>query len=435
MNPAKTGQLIADLRKEKGLNQIEFAKMLNISNRTVSKWENGDGFPDISLLPTIAEIFSITTDELLAGELKQSVKADEPKPLFVFRGKESYKVYCALLGAIEDRVIPRWLQILSIIFILVVFVFYMMTFGYSIKGLWAFLPIPFLLLFSRYIGAYFLMLNERQLNNAKGFEQITEVIDGQIIIKSPKKTQKISLSNIKRLWIKKDCYVLRAGKVYVAITKDDSIEGGSYEEFEKYLLSIAPPSATKRSVIAQILTVLYVIFIVVTTVLLILVAIFVYDPDTIHANNQAIESIVEMESYDICDTINLRTLDKISYDASGNIDLSDLNYNERMYYIADDFVNCWDEDGFEVYLMDHTVEAPELFEALNEVGLTDLARVYKKCLDDNNINPNNYNPDKISVDDGYDYAMHNTMAKKYFEYDKLTEALADYVKANKDAFK
>ena len=62
MDSKKTGAFIAALRKEKGYTQANLAELLNISNRTVSKWENGDGFPDITILPDIALVFGITVD-------------------------------------------------------------------------------------------------------------------------------------------------------------------------------------------------------------------------------------------------------------------------------------------------------------------------------------------------------------------------------------
>lgn len=68
MDSKKTGSFIAVLRKEKKYTQAQLAEMLNVSNRTVSKWENGDGFPDITTLPAIAEVLGVTVDELLAGE-------------------------------------------------------------------------------------------------------------------------------------------------------------------------------------------------------------------------------------------------------------------------------------------------------------------------------------------------------------------------------
>ena len=62
MDNAKIGKFIAEMRKNAGLSQTELAKELNISNRTVSKWETGDGLPDIATVPQIAQFFGITVD-------------------------------------------------------------------------------------------------------------------------------------------------------------------------------------------------------------------------------------------------------------------------------------------------------------------------------------------------------------------------------------
>lgn len=80
MDSIKTGEFISRIRKEKGLTQISLAQMLNISNRAVSKWENGDGFPDISILPDLAKALDITVDELLAGE---RTAFDKPEVKFI----------------------------------------------------------------------------------------------------------------------------------------------------------------------------------------------------------------------------------------------------------------------------------------------------------------------------------------------------------------
>lgn len=68
MDAQTTGKFIGLLRKEKGMTQAALADKLNISNRTVSKWENGDGFPDITILPELAEILGVSVDELLKGK-------------------------------------------------------------------------------------------------------------------------------------------------------------------------------------------------------------------------------------------------------------------------------------------------------------------------------------------------------------------------------
>lgn len=62
------GKRIAELRRAKGLKQDDLAQMLNVSAQAVSKWENEQSCPDISLLPTISKILGISVDELLTGE-------------------------------------------------------------------------------------------------------------------------------------------------------------------------------------------------------------------------------------------------------------------------------------------------------------------------------------------------------------------------------
>ncbi len=76
MDAKKIGCFVAALRKEKGFTQAALAEILNVSNRTVSKWENGDGYPDITMLPNIACALGVTVDELLNGERKPKDIAD-----------------------------------------------------------------------------------------------------------------------------------------------------------------------------------------------------------------------------------------------------------------------------------------------------------------------------------------------------------------------
>ena len=69
MDNKKVGTLIKNLRKEKKLTQLQLAEKLNVSDKTVSKWERGLGFPDISLVIELSKIFSVDTESLLSGEL------------------------------------------------------------------------------------------------------------------------------------------------------------------------------------------------------------------------------------------------------------------------------------------------------------------------------------------------------------------------------
>ena len=62
-----TGKLIATLRKEKGWTQTELAEKLNVSDKAVSKWENG-GMPSIEFLPKLSELFGVSIDYLVTGK-------------------------------------------------------------------------------------------------------------------------------------------------------------------------------------------------------------------------------------------------------------------------------------------------------------------------------------------------------------------------------
>ena len=64
------GSLIAKLRKKYGMTQTQLAEKLNVSDKAVSRWENGSGFPEITQFPVLASIFGVTVDYLMSGERK-----------------------------------------------------------------------------------------------------------------------------------------------------------------------------------------------------------------------------------------------------------------------------------------------------------------------------------------------------------------------------
>ena len=68
MNTTSFGKTITKLRKKEGLTQSELAERLNVSNKAVSKWENGGGYPEITMIPQISEIFGVSIDSLLKGD-------------------------------------------------------------------------------------------------------------------------------------------------------------------------------------------------------------------------------------------------------------------------------------------------------------------------------------------------------------------------------
>lgn len=62
------GGFVRTLRKEKQMTQLELAKILNLSDKTISKWEQGKAFPDIAVWEALAEALDVTVAELFAGE-------------------------------------------------------------------------------------------------------------------------------------------------------------------------------------------------------------------------------------------------------------------------------------------------------------------------------------------------------------------------------
>ena len=68
MNQLKIGAFIAEKRKAQNLTQMQLAEKLGITDRAVSKWENGKSLPDASLMLTLCEILHITVNDLLSGE-------------------------------------------------------------------------------------------------------------------------------------------------------------------------------------------------------------------------------------------------------------------------------------------------------------------------------------------------------------------------------
>ena len=85
MNQEKIGKFISELRKSKGLTQVELADMLGVTFQAVSKWERGKNAPDIAVLKDISTIFNVDIDDILNGETKK---------------KQSNKLYYILGGVL-----------------------------------------------------------------------------------------------------------------------------------------------------------------------------------------------------------------------------------------------------------------------------------------------------------------------------------------------
>lgn len=71
------GNMVAVLRKEKGMTQVELAEKMGVTDKAVSKWERDISFPDVSSIPKLAEILEVSVDELM--QVKAASKEDTTK--------------------------------------------------------------------------------------------------------------------------------------------------------------------------------------------------------------------------------------------------------------------------------------------------------------------------------------------------------------------
>ena len=68
MDQMKIGKFIAVLRKEKGLTQEQLGEKLGVTNKTISRWENGNYMPDVEMLSLLSKEFGVSIHELISGE-------------------------------------------------------------------------------------------------------------------------------------------------------------------------------------------------------------------------------------------------------------------------------------------------------------------------------------------------------------------------------
>ena len=87
MNQKQIGRFIAQKRKEKNLTQMQLAEILGVSNKTVSKWENGNCMPDYSIIKPLCKELEITVSELMDGEDKDDNRenAEDMRIMFLLR--------------------------------------------------------------------------------------------------------------------------------------------------------------------------------------------------------------------------------------------------------------------------------------------------------------------------------------------------------------
>ena len=110
MEKKTIGSFLSALRKANGMTQQEVADKLNVSNKTVSKWERDEGCPEIMMLPAIAELFSVSVDEILRGERivedcqeRKNTKSEERKKYLIEKATVKF-TDCSIASVVLNSV-------------------------------------------------------------------------------------------------------------------------------------------------------------------------------------------------------------------------------------------------------------------------------------------------------------------------------------------
>ena len=164
MDNIKFGEMIAVMRKENEMTQKELAEKLHVTDKAVSKWERGKGYPEITLLPLIADVLGITAGELLNGE-----RYDE--------GSEPPAENEALVSDIiefADKVSKfntsvTMITLISMIFILAGFICLLCNFVINRTFNWSLYPVGAMLLVWLTVAPWFLLTKHRPVLSFAAF--------------------------------------------------------------------------------------------------------------------------------------------------------------------------------------------------------------------------------------------------------------------------
>lgn len=141
MNNQKFGEIIAKARKDKGMTQKDLAERLRITDKAISKWERGKGYPEITLLPALSKALDIPTKDLLFDDIEDEAIAPEAETEKLVTGMIQYS------GNISRQKFSRIVfPIISAAFALSAFVCLLVNFCVNRAFTWSVFPVASLLL-------------------------------------------------------------------------------------------------------------------------------------------------------------------------------------------------------------------------------------------------------------------------------------------------
>ena len=139
MNQEIIGKFLAEERKHKEYTQKQLADILNISDKTISKWETGKSLPDLEMMNSLCQIFDISINELLSGE---RISTEELQ----IRAEKNIKEL--ILDNESNRKNNRWNIIIGLsVLALSLFMFVIFLFGIDFRRIIWFIDAPSMLIF------------------------------------------------------------------------------------------------------------------------------------------------------------------------------------------------------------------------------------------------------------------------------------------------
>ncbi|MFQ9950838.1 MAG: helix-turn-helix domain-containing protein [Clostridium sp.] len=254
MDVKQTGRLIAARRKQKNLTQQELADAIGVSNRAVSKWETGQGMPDISLLEDLSRVLEISIDDLVRGTDISQIALQKPpedkRDTLLFLAKnEALPSYCRRLALLRQRAsFPKRLFLLTVswgILVLLCIVFIALIILFPVQNLWPFsllFAIPAALLLLGYQGyrarAWLYRKKRRCPDDPQGVRTYRFTDSGMECV-SHSGSQKRTYESLSALFYAQGSLLLCFGQEYILLEESHFLQG-SLSDCLDFLQEICP---------------------------------------------------------------------------------------------------------------------------------------------------------------------------------------------------
>ena len=115
MNDFAFGNFLTELRIEKGLSQAELGSMLGVTNKAVSKWENGTAKPNTKLIPALAKALDVSVEELFAAKRIEQDEEAELVKKFLGKQKKRLAILSSFYGALLLILPPLLVEFIYIV--------------------------------------------------------------------------------------------------------------------------------------------------------------------------------------------------------------------------------------------------------------------------------------------------------------------------------